>query len=290
MTNKKGLRLNQPLSPRTTRQILIGLGLVLALTGGLYGGYQIWSSKSKSPAQVKKQIARYLRNKSEQSDFKVDLPERLLHPEVGKERPNRSNRNRNRDWRSRRRDVAVPNLGEFSGKFRAALNEATDYKTIYKLIGEHLWAADQMLDKPSLTQKEVGVYLTLESARASAEDAYDPWLAARISEAYLWPQLDWAQTNQNSRVNADFILSAAEQSFSQADEPQSVIRSFKYYLARAQDPDRANMIRFRLARLLESEGEYKDALESLQSIQTGSNTNWQNRIASLEKRLSARLK
>jgi hypothetical protein len=84
-----------------------------------------------------------------------------------------------------------------SGRQRAS--EAGSYQALYALIGEQLSAADRLLSSTNLERRRIGLGFAREACGHASDPAQNPWLAARISEAYLWPNLDLADYTPTSK-------------------------------------------------------------------------------------------
>ncbi len=274
-------RLTQPLSKKTATTVLLALGAILLL---LWGGRWTWqklTGSPPSPAQVRKAIWNFLEEQSDRSDFKTTLP---AVPTNGAAKVAEGNSRKmfRRNPDSPRRDLS---RNELTRDFRNRLGEAADYKTIYGLIGEQLWIADQFLARKDT--REAGVLVAIEANRAALDPAMNGWLAARICEAYLWPSLEWADAKE-TRLDPEALLNVADDAFRSAGETNNIIRNYELIIRKTPKSARADGARFRLARLYEEQADYESALRSLREMQNTNSPPLQRRITFLQQRLQQR--
>lgn len=333
-------QLNQPLAPKTTFRIVVGILAVLLLAGGGYWLYQRHDSGTISPAKARSLAWKYLRKQTGQKEFKVALPAVFTNeaawqaasviPRVRTNAPppavvnkgtnttvtitsndttrvitnviatagtNSSGTNRliSRIIRS----LTGPGPGpaprmppspqtQLSREFRSQIDQAVDYKTMYRLIGEELWLVEQLLAASDPRKRDAGVALVSDVGRAALNDSGSPWLAARIYQGYVWPQLDLAGTNQ-VRFDVDALMDLAEDAFREAGETNNLILNYRMLIAKAPQSPRADKMRVRVAALLDDTGELAEALKYLQEIKNPSKRVKQ-RIESLEARLKPQRK
>jgi len=294
--------LTQPLSPRTT--VLVLGGLVLAAVIGLGGWklYEQWESRHRSPAKARALIAQYLYKQTGQKAFRTEATAALLtDPEVWvpptpavtnisawvTNLVSGTNRIASQLMRNILRPAPTPE-GELKRRLRGRVDEAMDYKSVFRIIGEYLWLADQLLAESDSSRHDVGVQLAAEVGRVALDDACSPWLAARICEAYLWPQLEFAETNQ-TRLDIDVVMGLARSAFRQAGETNNLIRSYKLLIEKAPQSARADKARVELGALLEAQGDLAAALEQYKAVKNKS-SRLQLRIANLEGRLQRKAK
>jgi hypothetical protein len=298
----KGSSLTRPLSPRTSALIL-GIALLVALLGG--GGWWLYErldSGLHSPDEVKARIRKYLQKQTGQKDFKTDLAASWLTNTALWEPPpppatnlsmlvtnliGGTNRVTARTIRRLLSPYATPQ-NQITRQLSTQMNDALDYKTMYRVIGEHLWAADQLLEGDEPKKHEAGVLVAAEVSRVALSNAYSPWLAARISEGYLWPQMEFAESNK-MRLDPDMLMGAAEDAFRAAGETNNLIYSYKLLITKAPQSSRADKARTRLAALLAQQGELAEALKYYKEVKSP-NSRITSRIATLESRIKRKTK
>lgn len=101
---------------------------------------------------------------------------------------------------------------------RTQASNAPTYQALYKLIGEQLTVADRLLVETNQNRQRMGIFFAKEASRHAVDAAQNGWLAARICEFYLWPNLDRADYTPGSREKARDLLDQCRSVFSQADE------------------------------------------------------------------------
>jgi len=126
--------------------------------------------------------------------------------------------------------------------------------------------------------------LAAAACRAALEPAVDGWLSARIAEAYLWPNLDYA-TPEKSEIDVANLLDLSEDAFKAADETDNIVRNYRILIARGNQPAKTDKLRIRLAKFLESEQNFPDALHVLREVRDTNNPVLVRRIAMLEMKL-----
>ncbi|HEY0455043.1 MAG TPA: hypothetical protein VGE41_01615 [Verrucomicrobiae bacterium] len=171
--------------------------------------------------------------------------------------------------------------------FQRKQSETTSYKAIYNLLGQELSFAEGLLESTNVMEQQAGFQLAQETSRFASTPAENPWLAARICEAYLWPKLDLAQSGGKSGLDADAVLRYCESVFSDASETNSLIHNYQLVIANAGKTKRADIARFRLSHLLEQEGRYAEALACLKEMSNTNKNGFQQRTAFLEQKLSS---
>jgi hypothetical protein len=174
---------------------------------------------------------------------------------------------------------------ELTRALRQAIDAAPDYRTMYRLIGEQLWIVDRLLTNKEPHRIEAGIMLAADTSRVALGDAGNPWLAARICEGYLWPQLGFAQSMGSGRVGVELLLDTADKAFREAGETNNIIRNYKLLIAKAGKSPQAETARVRLARLLEEQEKYAEALGYLREVRDTNKPVIAQRLAGLEARV-----
>jgi predicted negative regulator of RcsB-dependent stress response len=104
----------------------------------------------------------------------------------------------------------------------------------------------------------------------------------------LWPGLEFANSSEPRRLSGDYLLNIADDAFRAAEETNNVIRNYRLVIAHATKPGKGDNARFRLARLLEEQGDFTQALTVLRSVQDTNASALRKRMAALEQRLNAK--
>jgi gas vesicle protein len=171
-------------------------------------------------------------------------------------------------------------------EMRKKLDDAKSYAAIYRVIGEALFVGGRLLDSANDAHRQNGMGLVLQAMQYSRDDAQNFWLAARIAEGYIWPNLDVGQDNRRSQMNAEGLLNTAANAFRENAEYENVVRNYEIMLSRATTPQRQDWARSQIAFAHEQAGDYKLAIENLRAIKATNDFRWQIRnIPRLEDRL-----
>ncbi len=268
----------RPLSSR--KQFLIAGLLIACLAAGAWLVHHFYFQRTRTPEGVKAQIFSYLKKQSTREDFKS-----AVNWDPADTAPVTTNASQNARA-ERRRARAIMNTGnEVSQQFRKLQAGATTYGEIYGLIGEQLTIADQMLTSTNPAMQRLALGQACDACGYALHDAVQGWLASRIAEAYLLPNLKLLETDNRSPINLDRTFRTVEDAFEGGDETNNLVRAYQTLIASSPDSRHLEQARFRLSRLLEQEGRDQEALQYLrQSGQT--NNAWiQRRIAALELRV-----
>jgi tetratricopeptide (TPR) repeat protein len=172
---------------------------------------------------------------------------------------------------------------ELVADVRQKLNEAASYGDIYQSIGQELWVAQRLFSSANPEHRRVGVSLALQASQTAQGDAQNGWLAGRICEGYIWPQLDVADDkNPRSPVYAQTLLTECGNIFRSNDEWENVVRNFELLLA--INPKQADWARAQIGMALEQMGDAKRALQYLRAIKATNDYPWvMRRIPRLER-------
>lgn len=172
----------------------------------------------------------------------------------------------------------------YSKYFKQKQDEVTSYKQVYKLIGQELQLAQNLLASAEPEQKQTALILATEASRYANDPGGDPWLGARICEGYLWANLDLAESTEKPVVSVEQILNVCDIAFKEAGETNNVIRNYRYLIAKSKGTQ-TDISRFRLSRILEDQGNYGDALDCLKQITNTNKNGVRQRIAALEQKV-----
>ncbi len=149
---------------------------------------------------------------------------------------------------------------------RRKISGVRNYETLYRLIGEQLATADRLLADPEISRRRMGLNIAKEACGHANSDSVDIWLAARICEAYFWPNLDLADSKPGSREHALELLETSRRIFFDTYETNNVLKNYDLLLAHAPDARAADTFRVQLADWLEERGNIKRAAEILSEI------------------------
>lgn len=140
------------------------------------------------------------------------------------------------------------------------------YDAMYRLIGQQLATADGLLADPDRARQRMGLKMAREACGHVNSGGVDTWLAARICEAYFWPNLDLADAEAGSRERALDLLETSRRVFFQTDETNNVLKNYSLLLSNAPNAKAADTFRVQLADWLEEKGSLKHADEILSEI------------------------
>jgi hypothetical protein len=174
---------------------------------------------------------------------------------------------------------------DFARTMRKNIKEAGSYEAIYAAIGQLVWTGERLLalDEPRVQRQ--GAQFIDEAAQAASRDAEDAWLAARICEAWVWPNLTRYDLPGQGTTAADAVLGNCNGIFQRAGETNLVERNYRLMLQHAPTRRRADAVRYNLGYLLEESGAWPAALEVYGEIQ---DTNYvaqaQRRMAVVEQK------
>jgi tetratricopeptide (TPR) repeat protein len=153
-------------------------------------------------------------------------------------------------------------------------------------MGQELWLADQLLSSTNGATRQTGLQLAEQARQQALTVGESPWLAARICEAFIWPNLDVAEGGVN--LAADQLLVSAGLTFRQADETNNYIKNAELLIKKARNPARADHARFQLGLLYENMGNFEAALAQYRAIQnTNGMVSAARRIPTVEEKLKA---
>lgn len=148
---------------------------------------------------------------------------------------------------------------------RKKVTEVRSYELLYQLIGEELATADRLLAETEPARRRMGLKLAREACNHVNSGAVDVWLAARICEAYFWPNLDVADPQPGSRDRLE-LLETARRVFFETDETNSVLKNYTLLMSNAPNAHAADTFRVQLADWLEEKRNVKFAAQILNEI------------------------
>ena len=275
-------------------------------------------SESSSPTDAKAQIYKFLTKKTGQKQFKpsinLDLPQQmatlrsnvnLLEQNAGALRNSLLTEKRaateqelqraGESIAAMRKEIAQKEneLSRQENTYIRAVREqisgVRNYETLYRLIGEELTAADRLLAEPDISRRRMGLSFAKEACSHANSDPEDAWLAARICEAYFWPNLDLADSTPGSRERALDLLETCRRVFFVTLETNNVLKNYHLLMSNAPNAKAADLFRVQLADWMEEKGKVQHASEVLNEVRDPEIlTAHQERIVRVRERLAAR--
>ena len=164
------------------------------------------------------------------------------------------------------------------------LNGASSYEAMYHAVGQELFVARRLLGSGNREHRREGVTIALAAARQALGYAMNGYVAARICEGYILPNLDLAtDRNTRSTFNEENLLSQCADIFRRNEEPNNVVRVYELYLESTKNPARADWARAQIAMAYRQSGDSKHELAALRQIKDTNSFRFQmRRIAQLE--------
>jgi hypothetical protein len=232
---------------------IIILVCLLVLGGLAFGAYKFYG-KGSTPGPLSTEEARdavlsYLKKKAHRSDFKGSMD-----TVKGDKRP----------WET----------------LIKRYDSVGDYETVYRLIGEHLWIADNLLRSSDQKELRAGKRLVMELSDVAQDVAVDDWLACRICEGYLVPLF---KNDSKLSDEDEQLIHFVGRKYASAEEKQSEIDLEKFYLSKTDSGRRSDWVRYRLVRLLKDTGQPEEAEKVAQQIGKGGTTTTNMPAKKLEK-------
>jgi hypothetical protein len=275
VADEKTTVLTKKLSPKTAA--IIALAAVVVIGAALLGPglFRKWTNRPPTATEVHNTLWNYLDKRSGEKDYTVDW---------SSETNETAQASAGSPDQPRGKKKLRPPQAIYSKYFKQKQDEVSSYKQVYKLIGQELKLADGLLASPEPEQKQTALILATEASRYANDPGGDAWLAARICEGYLWANLDLAESAEKPVMSVEQILNACDMAFKEAGETNNIIRNYKFLIAKSKgtQPD---ISRFRLARVLEDQGDYAEALVYLRQITNTNKNRLQQTIAALEQKV-----
>lgn len=161
------------------------------------------------------------------------------------------------------------------------MQEAGSWELIYKALGQELWLVDRLLSSTNQDMRQSGLQLADQAHSDALKTAENPWIACRVIEGFIWPNLEVAVAQSTNGAVVDQLLNGTGNTFLRSGETNNYIRNTELLIANLPIPARADNVRFRLVQILEQVGEYESALKQLHAIQSSNN------VATAAKRITA---
>lgn len=286
-------------SKRNPRRVLGLLVCSIAIVVGCQKAGSVRNSGTN--ADVKSQIYDYLAGKSGQKEFApgidVDLPRHVatlrsnanvleqrtaalrasLRAVDGDQKPLREKlegelQEAERAWEaarieSARKQEELSNQEDtYIRSVRQQVSGVRSYEVLYRIVGQQLATADRLLAETDISRRRMGLKLAREACNHVNSGAVDTWLAARICEAYFWPNLNLADVQPGSRESALDLLETSRRVFFDTYETNSVLTNYNLLMANAPNARTADTFRVQLADWLEEKGNLKFAAQILNEI------------------------
>jgi tetratricopeptide (TPR) repeat protein len=168
---------------------------------------------------------------------------------------------------------------EFIRNLQQKFDEATTYAKMYEYIGQELWVAERLFESKNPTHLLAALRMARQAARDAMEWAQNYWLAARIYEAYILPNVEIAGIssgagNRRNRFTIEGLLNECVNAFQMNEEQENEIRAYKMLLALVPDSPRADFVRVQLASIYDERGDTGKAEKYIKQIQNTNNVNF----------------
>ena len=266
-----------------SRWRLAGIFLLIVVVVGVCFSWQHFKTRQLTTAETKMVIREYLEAKAGVRKFEPIVLESFATNQTNADSSQGADEEANPKKSEKKKKKKNHSLPERATRdFRRSLKDSQDYQTTYRLIGENLARADELLASSDSDEVEAGLALAVAATRAALEPAVDGWLAARIVEGYVWPNLGKAPASDKGSIDATSLLDVAEDAFQAADEVDNLVRTYRQYIARNDPTGKTDKYRVRLAKVLESEQKFKEALRVLHQVQDTNNPSLARHISSVE--------
>lgn len=276
--------LNEPLTPKRAA-VYVAIIAGIALLG--WGGWKVVgkiTGRPPSTAEVKRSIWKFLKKETGQSEFPTEFASSSISNAVDELSITNAKGKVKKIPRKKRSELGLPETS-LTAFFRTNHASAPSYNEMYKLIGQQLTIADQLLEASELEKRQSALVMASEASNYARNSAMNLWLAARICEGYLWPNFSLVEGTNKAPFTPDALLNICDIAFKEAGETNHVIRNYEYFISKTTRPNQVDVARFRLARLYEETGQDEKALATLKQITTMKNARVQQQIAALERRL-----
>ncbi len=230
------MNLNSDVRKISLKTILIFCACLFLAVGLAFGGYGIYKKRAARPLtaeETKVLIANYLEKRTGESEFKISL-------EVMKEK---------NPWETLKQKFDAP----------------VDYKAVYRAIGEDLFVADNLLGSTEAKDNQNGLRVLMELCDVSNDVAVDPWLGARIADAYIMPNLGKADNLVKRGISREQVMRFVAKVYENADDKDKQIELCKMALAEIGSSNsklkvKSDYIRWKLANLLDRKGQHDEAI------------------------------
>jgi tetratricopeptide (TPR) repeat protein len=179
---------------------------------------------------------------------------------------------------------------ELQRAMRPQFEQASTYAEMYELIGQQLWVARRLFSSAHPEHRRLALSMVRQAAWDSLRYAENPWLAARIYEGYVLPNLGLADmADRRAPLSIENLANECARVFRQLDEPQNIIRTWQRVLAVVTTPQGKDWARVMLAQAYEQQGQYAQALRCLKQVVRTNDFAWaMRRIPWLQQQMQNR--
>ncbi len=151
------------------------------------------------------------------------------------------------------------------------INEATSYAAQYQVIGQQLWVSDRLLGMDSVEKNIMGVKIAYDAAYHANDYAMNYWLASKIIEVYLYPNIPLVKQNPPDKDFLDNMFNFCTRVFQNADDTNNLISAYQLQINNTTNETRANYARYYLSTIYEQNGDLEKALYYLKQITNQTN-------------------
>lgn len=228
------MNLNADVRQVPWKKVFLVFVILSLVSGSVWGGWAIYkksSSQPLSPLDAKELVFDYLEKKTGKSSFTSSF-------DITKDK---------KPWRTMEPQYDAP----------------PDYKTVYRNIGEHLVIAEKLLSDSDKRTQYSGLRVILGLMEVANEVAVDPWLSARICEAYLIPLTEKTGDEIDPNFSREQLMHIASRAYREAGEDDRLIELGKAYLSKYSSSPHAENVRRQLGYLLRSKGRNQEAQQYL---------------------------
>ena len=155
---------------------------------------------------------------------------------------------------------------------------------LYVVIYEQLLVAEQLFKDKETQQERRALRVCHNALFKIGMRLRDRWLAARVSDGFIFPHINAAQAGKGTLSQARLIQDAAS-AFRLANEGDKQAKALKILIEVAEenkDIDVADWARVKLADVLAVQGHYQEAAEHLKAVTSPNMSGSKNRIAELQ--------
>lgn len=182
----------------------------------------------------------------------------------------------------------------FIQNLRQKFDESTTYNKMYEYIGQELWIAERLFESKNPDILRAALRMARQAARDAMDWAENYWLAARIYEGYVLPNIELAASAGGARgrrnnFTIEGLLNESANIFQMNEETENVARCYERLLAIAPDSPRADFTRIQLASIYEQAGQTGKAVKYLKQVQSTNTLNFAlRRFPSLQQYVQTR--
>jgi tetratricopeptide (TPR) repeat protein len=151
-------------------------------------------------------------------------------------------------------------------RYEAASKQKDARTVLYRLIHMDVRLAEKLLIGPKADQKLEGLGVALEAAEWSSNQLKDHPLAVAICNAYVMPNLEFADRRHWIVLGNHDIVERSIVIYLDAGDKTRYVEAYQVLLKIAHNRNTADAARVRLAEEMEKQGKYAEAIRYLQEI------------------------